>query len=328
MRALLSCLLLCPFVTAQGGNQDELVWTDARELTVEGQGWQDTAAPWDRLPARAEKTVRKAVWDLSRQSSGIAVRFVAATPRLVARWTVTSTRLAMPHMPAASVSGLDLYARDADGRWRWVSATRPNKTTNTANLFRSVPVAEREYLLYLPLYNGTKQLEIGVPEGVALKRGPERPAGRRKPIVFYGTSITHGASASRPGMTHPAILGRRFDRPILNLGFSGNGRMEQAVADLLVELDPVVYVVDCLPNINAKAVTARTRPARRDAAQGAARHADPARRGPQLYEQLVPAPAAAAQRDEPDRAARGVRADAGGRHRRAALPRGAQAAGR
>jgi hypothetical protein len=81
-----------------------------------------------------------------------------------------------------------------------------------------------------------------------------------KPIVFYGTSITHGASASRPGMTHVAILGRRFDRPVINLGLSGNGRMETEVARLLTEIDAAVYIIDCLPNIQAEGVLERTRP--------------------------------------------------------------------
>ena len=74
--------------------------------------------------------------------------------------------------------------------------------------------------------------------------------------MFYGTSITHGACASRSGMTHVAILGRRFERPVLNLGFSGNGRLESEVATLLAELDPAVFVIDCLPNITADVVRA------------------------------------------------------------------------
>jgi lysophospholipase L1-like esterase len=80
------------------------------------------------------------------------------------------------------------------------------------------------------------------------------------PIVFYGTSITHGAGASRAGMTHVAILGRRFDRPVINLGFSGNGRMEIEIARLLTEVEGAVYVIDCLPNIVAAQVTERTEP--------------------------------------------------------------------
>ena len=83
---------------------------------------------------------------------------------------------------------------------------------------------------------------------------------RAKPVVFYGTSITHGACASRPGMVHTGILGRRFDVPVVNLGFSGNGRMDKEVGDFLVRIDAAAYVIDCLPNMNAKEVSQKCGP--------------------------------------------------------------------
>ena len=83
---------------------------------------------------------------------------------------------------------------------------------------------------------------------------------RAKPIVFYGTSITHGACASRPGMVHTAILGRRLDRPVVNLGFSGNGRMDQTVGDYLVQIDASLFVIDCLPNMGPADVSAKCVP--------------------------------------------------------------------
>ena len=104
-------------------------------------------------------------------------------------------------------------------------------------------------MLYLPLYNGVKKLEIGVPAG----NGTITAAQPRQlaPIAFYGTSITQGGCASRPGMCYTAIIGRRLERPIVNLGFSGNGRMEPEIAELLTLLDPTpaVFVIDCLPNM-------------------------------------------------------------------------------
>jgi hypothetical protein len=238
------------------------LWYNIRHLDVEGKGWQDTKAPYDRLPARAEGVVRSAVWNLSRHSAGLCVRFVTDAPALRARWTLTSARLAMPHMPATGVSGLDLYVRSLkEGRWHWLAVGQPTQSpTNTVQLVQGLADGRREFLLYLPLYNGVTSVEVGIPKGRALAKGPARPAGRQKPVVFYGTSITQGGCASRPGMVHTAILGRRLGRPVINLGFSGNGRMEPEVARLLAELDPAVYVIDCLPNMSAREVEERTEP--------------------------------------------------------------------
>ena len=239
--------------------EKETHWVDAKRLDVEGKGWSETKAFYDRLPAKADGVVRPPVWDLSRNSAGLCIRFATGATTIQARWTVTSNRLAMPHMAATGVSGLDLYVKADDGRWRWLGVGQPKEApTNTATLASGLPEGRREYLLYLPLYNGVSSVEIGVPDGHTV----DRPslANRRQPVVFYGTSITQGGCASRPGMVHTAILGRRLDRPVINLGFSGNGKMEPEMADLLAELDPAAYVLDCLPNMVAAEVEERVEP--------------------------------------------------------------------
>lgn len=239
--------------------ENDIAWYDIRLLGVEGQGFTDTAAPFDRLPARAEKIVRPPVWSLSRDSAGMAVRFVTEATELSARWKLTKANLAMPHMPATGVSGLDLYVKGDDGKWRWVVNGRPTAQENTAKLFGGIEPGRREFLLYLPLYNGVTSVEVGVPKAVSLAKADPR-ASQLKPIVFWGTSITHGACASRPGMVHTAILGRWLDAPVINLGFSGNGQMEAEVAQLIAEIDASCYVIDCLPNLEAGAVAQRTEP--------------------------------------------------------------------
>ena len=235
-------------------------WYDLRLLDVEGQGWTDTKAPYDRLPAKAEGKVRPAVWSLGRNSAGECARFVTDATTLHARWALTSDRLDMPHMPATGVSGLDLYVKGDDGRWKWLAIGPAKAQTNSVPLVTDLPAGRREYLLYLPLYNGVSKVEIGVPEGASLAEAPPRDPAKAKPIVFYGTSITQGGCASRPGMVHTALLGRWLDRPVINLGFSGNGQMEAEVAELLAELDAAVYVIDCLPNVTAGQVAERTEP--------------------------------------------------------------------
>jgi hypothetical protein len=239
---------------------DAFSWYDICRLDVEGKGWTDTKSFYDRLPAKAETVVRQPVWNLSLDSAGMCVRFVTDANEIQARWELRSKSLAMPHMPATGVSGLDLYVKGTDGKWKWLAVGRPTKfPVNTATLVKDVPEGLHEYFLYLPLYNGVSLVELGVPKGSAIRKATPYPQDR-KPIVFYGTSITQGGCASRTGMVHTAILGRRFHYPVINLGFSGNGRMEPEIANLLVELDPSVYVLDCLPNMNGQTVAERVAP--------------------------------------------------------------------
>ena len=259
-------MVLSALLSAQGEPQprseDGLLWYDARELLFEGEAWSDElAAPYDRLPARAEALVREPVWKLSQDSAGIRVLFASDAPRIHVEWTLREEQLAMPHMSATGVSGVDLYAR-SEGRWRWRGNGRPTRyPTNRARFGNELPALEggRDFALYLPLYNGVRSVRIGVPEGSRVWSTP--PSKRRaRPIVFYGTSITQGACASRPGMAHAAILGRRLEASIVNLGFSGNGRMEVELAELLAEIDAALYVIDCLPNMTGETVSERTVP--------------------------------------------------------------------
>ena len=233
-------------------------WHDVTTWGVEGRGWGDQERKrwFDRFPAKAEKTVTPAVWGLSRDSAGMMVRFKTDAKAIYARYDLSKTNLALPAMPATGVSGLDLYARDAKGQWKWVNCTKPASQHVEAVVISDLAPGEHEFAAYLPLYNGIEKLEIGVPAGAKF----EGLKPREKPIVFYGTSITHGANASRPGMVHTAILGRHLNRPVINIGFSGNGRMDATVGDLINELDPAVIVIDCLPNMGPADVTAKCVP--------------------------------------------------------------------
>ena len=238
---------------AKKAAEPALKWQDVSQWGVEGRAFQEMERKrwFDRFPAVAEGKVTDAVWRLSRDSAGMMVRFKTDATTLWADYTLFNERLAGPNMTAIGASGLDLYARDEKGQWRWAGVTRPTGKVVRQEIIGGLAPGFREYAIYLPLYNGVENLSIGVPPTAKFEPVAPRPA---KPIVFYGTSITHGASASRPGMVHTAILGRRFDQPVINLGFSGNGRMDAAVGELLVKIDAAVYVIDCLPNMNAEAV--------------------------------------------------------------------------
>lgn len=233
-----------------------LLWYDARRLAIEGKGWTDTEKFYERLPARAKPQVTDMVWTLSKKSAGLAVRFATDSKTIAAIWDGGGT---MNHMAATGNSGLDLYAR-REGRWVFCGVGRPQTQRTTATLVKGLPGEMAEYLLYLPLYADVTELRIGIEPDARILRPPSRSAPRAEPIVFYGTSITQGGCASRAGMCHPAILGRRFDREVINLGFSGSGKMEPEMAQLLSEIDAAAFVLECLPNMTTDMVRERVRP--------------------------------------------------------------------
>lgn len=215
---------------------------------IEGQGWtKGLLSPYDRLPAKAENHVRKAVWDLSRNSAGLQLHFRTNATEVVVKYAV-SGNLQMPHMPATGVSGVDLYAKDPDGKWLWCAGKYVFGDTITYHFKNLLPSNEkgREYTLYLPLYNSVKWMNVSVPQESLFVPSLTR---QEKPIVVYGTSIAQGGCASRPGLAWTNILNRKLDLPLINLAFSGNGKLEKEVLEYIVKIDAKLYVLDCLPNL-------------------------------------------------------------------------------
>lgn len=238
-------------------------WVDARTLTLEGQGWTDVESPFDRFPARAKGVVPDGPWGLSKHSAGLAVRFVSDASWIACRWKLISSNLAMNHMPGTGVSGVDLYMRMPEGQqkppgqlWHWIGIGRPAGQETECRVAGGIPQGEHEFMLYLPLYNGVTSVEVGVPAQAQIAPAPDRG----KPIVFWGTSILQGGCASRPGMAYPSILGRWLDVPTINLGFSGNGKMDPPITELICEIDAAAYVIDCCPNMSGELVEERTEP--------------------------------------------------------------------
>lgn len=249
-------LLLCLLVWAGFSVAQEYAWWNPAANafpTLEGQGWPGSVKDfYDRLPAKAEQQVRKDVWNLSRQSAGIYIKFNSDAKEIVVRYTTLNKgNYAMPHMPATGVSGVDLYSIDHSGKWVWAPGKYSFGDTITYR-FANLEVDKEyrgknfEFRLFLPLYNGVSWLEIGVPKGNSFQ---PLPLTKEKPIVFYGTSILQGGCASRPGLAWTSIVERRLDCPVINLGFSGNGRLEPEVIDLINEIDARLYVLDCVPNM-------------------------------------------------------------------------------
>jgi lysophospholipase L1-like esterase len=215
---------------------------------IEGQGWPgEVKYPYDRLPARVETEVRKPVWDLSKNSAGLSLRFTTDASEVIVKYVVAGS-LQMLHMPATGVSGVDLYAKNEDDAWLWCAGKASFGDTITYrfnNLQYPGPLG-RTFTLFLPLYKTVKWLEIGVPQKNFFNPLPVR---NEKPVVVYGTSIAQGACASRPGLGWTSILSRKLNVPVTNLGFSGNGKLDKEVIKLLGEIDAKLYVLDCLPNM-------------------------------------------------------------------------------
>lgn len=255
--------LACGFLHLEAWAQtNQTNWYDCATLVtdgkivMEGKGWTNGESFYDRLPAKASGVVTPAVWNLSHNSAGMCFRFETEAKVLQVRWMLTSAALAMPHMPATGVSEVDLYVQAADGRWLFQPRQFGEGEIGTASTF-PLNAGSKVCLLYLPLYNGVKSIEFGVAEGQTFSK---IQAQRPKPIVVYGTSIAQGGCASRPGMAWTSIVGRHLDVPVINLGFSGSGKMEMEMADLLAELDPAVYVLDCLPNLSPAMMSERMEP--------------------------------------------------------------------
>jgi len=227
-------------------------WIPANDSVsaLEGRGWTTGIKNYyDRLPAKAEKTVRPPVWSLSNNSAGMSLRFRSDADEIVVKYVVAGDKQ-MWHMPGTGVSGVDLYAKNIDGQWLWCAGKYDTKDTIVCRFSKlkkqDQHVKNFEYTLYLPLYNSVKWLSVSVPEGRLLQPLPVR---KELPVVVYGTSIAQGACATRPGLAWTSILGRRLESPVINLAFSGNGRLEPEVLDLVSEQEARLFVLDCLPNL-------------------------------------------------------------------------------
>ena len=148
--------------------------------------------------------------------------------------------------PATGVSGIDVYRFDAEkGKWIYVKTGRIWDAKKGGS--QSVDwVPGTPCIVNLPLYNGIKSFRLGIDPTAKIEALGPRKSGIDRPVVFYGTSITHGGCCSRPGLAFPSIMGRDLDVPIVNLGFSGSGRGELEMSEHLAAIDASCYGLDCV----------------------------------------------------------------------------------
>ncbi len=208
---------------------------------------------YDRLPLSYKDRVRKPVWDLSKNAAGVSIRFFSNTTTIRVKWTLLNNTK-MNHMAQTGIGGVDLYFNN-NGKWQYVNTGKPSGFENEFTLTKNMSSTLREFKIYLPLYDGVKNIEIGIDSNSTMTKAVKT---KSRPIIFYGTSITQGGCASRPGMVHTNIISRKLNIDCINFGFSGNGAMEQPINELIAESNPLFYVIECLPNMKPEQVTDRT----------------------------------------------------------------------
>ena len=233
---------VCGIMAAQ-----EIVYIDASAFPLYGKVSDATDTRYERLPSELKNVSREPVWYLGRHSAGLYIRFRSNSTSIHARWESTFNNT-MTHMTDTGTKGLDLYTL-LDGEWTHVCSAQPQGKKSERKIIANMDPIEREYMLYLSLYDGVSSLEIGVDAGATLDQPAVDSPSREKPIVMYGTSILQGGCANRPGMAHTNIIGRRLDREVINLGFSGNALLDMEIAELMASVeDPGLFVLDYAPN--------------------------------------------------------------------------------
>lgn len=195
-----------------------------------------------RVPDAIAKSVSDGVHILSKHTAGGRVRFITDSP-YVAIKALQKGSPDMAHMPPSGQAGFDLY-ETVDGKNVYLKSYMP--AHNAKDGFEGVldfsSGGEHILTLNFPLYFNVKELYVGIKEGSVLKKAPDYSL--KCPIVYYGSSITQGGCASRPGNAYQGFLSRWYDADFINLGFSGSARGERAMAEYIAGLDMSVFVYD------------------------------------------------------------------------------------
>lgn len=233
------------------GYCQDIRYNDAALFTLSGK--KDSLGPiFHRVDTLAYPLMPKPVKRLFTNSAGLAICFQTDSPEIWVKWVVDSKT--MGNMSPVGHSGLDLYIKK-ENKWLYAGTGVPTGNVNEKCIVKNMSENLKECVLYLPIYNELKRLEIGV-KGLSKIQAIPNPF--KKKIVVYGTSITQGASASRPGLAYPARLSRSLGYQFINLGLSGNGKMHKEVADMLADIQADAYILDCMPNMSITEIKERT----------------------------------------------------------------------
>lgn len=246
-------LLFLLFVLSVSVTAQQLKYYDVQDFRLKGQADQ-ARGTFQRLIGEDLEALPERVQELSRNTAGIYLDFWTDSPIINLRWEVDQYRR-LKNMTPIAINGFDLYVRN-EGSWQYAGVAVPQEKRSTATMLRHGEGKMRQYRVYFPLYTGLKGLEIGIDPASSISQQQENRSSSK--ILFYGSSITQGASASRPGMAFPSLLSRMLNAEVLNFGFSGAGKMELEVAEVLSQIPSDVIVMDCVANPSPQEIAQRT----------------------------------------------------------------------
>ncbi|MCL2522645.1 MAG: GDSL-type esterase/lipase family protein [Erysipelotrichales bacterium] len=191
--------------------------------------------------------------ELGAHTAGVSIVFKTDTPILVLRSKLNKGAVLWNMSPILEI-GFDLYLK-INNKWEFYQTSKHKHLdkSHEAIMFEKLDRSEKEVLINFPCYSAVLELEIGLEEKSFIKTSASFSDAKR--WLFYGTSITQGACASRPGMSYVNILSRYFNKEIVNLGFSGNALAESVMAEMILEVSglDIVFI-----DIDANAVEFNT----------------------------------------------------------------------
>ena len=234
-------------LSASAVKETDAVWRSVLDapFSVHGVRYDASVGRFLRMPKEDAARVSASVLGLNERTSGGRVRFRTDSP-YVSVYCVAPAFDPMPHMPVTGSHGFSVYSGGAFAGKITPSVSEVISPENDRIHFGgSVRLGDngwRDIEIYMPLYGGVCELYIGVQDGASLDEPKEYKY--KKPIVIYGSSITQGACASRPGNDFAMRLSRLLDADVLNLGFSGNGNAEPEMLDYLTRIDASAYIFD------------------------------------------------------------------------------------
>ncbi len=231
-------------------DQPDVVWHEPNEegFTVYGlepQGLLQSPAVYRRMPDEVAKSVSEGVYGLYRNTAGGRIRFTTDSEYVALRCGY-DILCNMPHQPLTGSTGFDLYITDQDECRYFKSFVPPWDAKDRAHGYESIihfgDRRKRDITMHFPLYNNVTLLHIGLQmDAVIMKSAGYLFA---DPVVYYGSSITQGGCASRPGNSYQGFVSRALNLDQINLGFSGSGKGEAAMREYIASLPMCAFVLD------------------------------------------------------------------------------------